>query len=178
MNNEQKTNKLTPEMKDSDFHKFFIEELQDIYWAETHLVKALPKMQKAATSKELAKAIEKHLEETKKHVETLEQVFELLEEKAKGKKCEAMAGILAEGDSIVEDTERDTMTRDAGIILAAQKVEHYEIATYGTLRVFAKQMGHTDVYDLLSETLENEKATDIALTKLAESFVNEAAVAE
>ncbi|MBC7652923.1 MAG: ferritin-like domain-containing protein, partial [Oligoflexus sp.] len=148
MSTTEKTNKLTQEMKDSDFHKFFIEELQDIYWAETHLLKALPKMQKASTSKELASAIEKHLGETKNHVETLEQVFELLEEKAKAKKCEAMAGILAEGDSIVDDTERDSMTRDAGIILAAQKVEHYEIATYGTLRVFAQHMGHTEVYDL------------------------------
>ncbi|OAQ41911.1 rubrerythrin family protein [Pedobacter psychrophilus] len=178
MSTVKKTTNLTPEMKDSDFHKFFIEEIQDIYWAETHLVKALPKMQKAATSKQLAKAIEKHLEETKKHVETLEKVFELLEEKAKAKKCEAMAGLLEEGNSIIEDTDKDTMTRDAGIILAAQKVEHYEIATYGTLRVFAQHMGHTEIYDLLSETLENEKATDVALTELAENFVNEEAVAE
>ncbi|MBK0384355.1 ferritin-like domain-containing protein [Pedobacter sp. SD-b] len=173
-----KANQLTQEMKDSDFHKFFIEELQDIYWAETHLIKALPKMQKAATSTQLANAIEKHLIETKKHVETLENVFELLEEKAKAKKCEAMAGILEEANVIVNDTEKDTMTRDAGIILAAQKVEHYEIATYGTLRVFAQHMGHTEIYDLLSETLKNEKETDVALTKLAESFVNEEAVAE
>jgi ferritin-like metal-binding protein YciE len=178
MSTEKKTSNLTQEMKNSDFHKFFVEEIQDIYWAENHLVKALPKMQKAATSKELVKAIEKHLEETKKHVQTLEQVFELLDEKATAKKCEAMAGILKEGDSIVEDTDKDTMTRDAGIILAAQKVEHYEIATYGTLRVFAQHMGHNEIYDLLSKTLENEKATDVALTKLAENFVNEEAAAE
>ncbi len=113
---------LTQEMKDSDFHKFFIEELQDIYWAENHLVKSLPKMAKAATSSELTKAFEKHLEETKAHVQTLEQVFEMLDEKATAKKCEAMAGILKEGDSILEDTERDSMTRDAGLIfLETQK---------------------------------------------------------
>nr|MBC7611774.1 ferritin-like domain-containing protein [Pseudopedobacter sp.] len=169
---------LSQEMKDSDFHKFFIEELQDIYWAENHLIKSLPKMAKAATSSELTKAFEKHLEETKTHVKTLEQVFDMLEEKATAKKCEAMAGILKEGDSILEDTERDSMTRDAALILAAQKVEHYEIATYGTLRIFAQQMGHTEIYDLLSKTLENEKATDVALTKLAESFVNAEAASE
>ncbi len=174
----EKKSEVSKEMKNSEFHKFFVDELKDIYWAESHLVKALPKMKKAATSKELAKAFDKHLAETEKHVETLEQVFELLGEKAAGKKCEAMAGLLEEASSIIEDTDKDTMVRDAGLILAAQKVEHYEIATYGTLRVFAKTMGHNDVYDLLTKTLENEKTTDVALTKIAESFVNEGASAE
>nr|WP_294894675.1 ferritin-like domain-containing protein [uncultured Pedobacter sp.] len=174
----QKKSAVSEEMKNSEFHQFFVDELKDIYWAESHLVKALPKMKKAATSNELAKAFDKHLSETEKHVETLEKVFELLDEKATGKKCDAMAGLLAEADSIIEDTDKGTMVRDAGLILAAQKVEHYEIATYGTLRVFAKTMGHTEVYDLLSKTLENEKNTDVALTKIAESFVNQEAIAE
>ncbi len=169
---------LTGKMKDSEFHKLFVDEFKDIYWAEKHLVKALPKMQKAATSNELAAAFEKHTSETQTHIDTLEQVFSLLEEKAVAKKCDAMEGLLAEATSIIEDTEKGTNTRDAGLILAAQKVEHYEIATYGTLRTFAQTMGHTDVADLLQQTLDNEKATDEALTQAAESLVNEAAAAE
>jgi ferritin-like metal-binding protein YciE len=168
----------TGKMKNSEFHKFFIDELKDIYWAEKALVKALPKMKKAATSRELAQAFEKHTAETQQHVETLEQVFELLGEKAVAKKCDAMSGLLEEANSIIADTDTGTMTRDAGLILAAQKVEHYEIATYGTLRVFAQNMGHSDVEKLLSQTLENEKATDEALTEIAESAVNEEASEE
>lgn len=168
----------TGKMENSEFHKFFVDELKDIYWAEKHLVKALPKMKKAATSPELASAFEKHTAETQTHIETLEQVFSLLEEKAVAKKCDAMAGLLEEADSIIEDTEAGTMVRDAGLILAAQKVEHYEIATYGTLRTFAENMGHTEVYELLTRTLENEKETDVALTEVAESFINEEAAAE
>jgi len=169
---------LTGKMEDSEFHKFFVDELKDIYWAEKHLVKALPKMKKAATSPELAAAFEKHTQETQTHVDTLEQVFAALGEKAVAKKCEAMEGLLKEGESIIEDTDKGTMIRDAGLILAAQKVEHYEIATYGTLKTFAECMGHTDVAELLNKTLENEKATDIALTGLAETVVNEPAAAE
>lgn len=168
----------TGKMENSEFHDFFIDELKDIYWAEKHLATALPKMQKASTSPDLAAAFEKHTQETKMHISTLEQVFELLDEKAVAKKCDAMAGLLEEATSIIEDTDKGTMTRDAGLILAAQKVEHYEIATYGTLRVFAENMGHTAVVDLLTKTLENEKATDVALTGIAESFVNEQAAAE
>ncbi|RKD18589.1 rubrerythrin family protein [Pelobium manganitolerans] len=174
----KKTANLTEEMKNSEMHQFFLDELKDIYWAETHLAKSLPKMKKAATSDELAKAFDKHTKETEQHIETLEQVFELLEEKAKGKKCDAMEGLLSEAEEIISDTDKGTSVRDAGLILAAQKVEHYEIATYGTLRVFAKTMGHKEVYDLLSKTLENEKATDVALTKIAEGFVNKEAAAE
>ena len=168
----------TGKMENSEFHEFFIDALKDMYWAEKHLATALPKMQKAATSPDLAAAFEKHTEETKQHVSTLEQVFALLDEKAVEKKCDAMAGLLEEGKAIIEDTDKGTMIRDAGLILAAQKVEHYEIATYGTLRVFAENMGHTEVVDLLTMTLENEKETDLALTGIAESFVNEQAASE
>jgi len=165
-------------MENSEFHKFFVDELKDIYWAEKHLVKALPKMKKAATSSELAAAFDKHTQETQVHVETLEQVFELLGEKASAKKCDAMEGLLAEAESIIDDTHAGTLIRDAGLILAAQKVEHYEIATYGTLRTFAENMGHSGVVELLQQTLDNEKATDVALTQVAEGFINEQAAEE
>ena len=160
------------QMKNSDFHKFFIDELKDIYWAEKHLVKALPKMQKAATSKQLIAAFEKHTAETDTHVQTLEKVFDLLGEKATAKKCEAMEGLLDEANTIIDDTDKGSMVRDAALILAAQKVEHYEIGTYGTLRTFAQNMGHTEVVKLLQKTLDNEKATDVALTKIAEKDIN------
>ena len=165
-------------MENSEFHDFFVDELKDIYWAEKHLVKALPKMKKAATTPELADAFEKHTQETQTHIETLEQVFALLGEKPQGKKCDAMEGLLSEADSIIEDTEKGTLVRDAGLILAAQKVEHYEIATYGTLRTFAENMGHSDVVNLLQQTLDNEKATDLALTEIAEGSINEEASEE
>ncbi|MGN6476149.1 MAG: DUF892 family protein, partial [Flavipsychrobacter sp.] len=116
---------------DSMLEKFFQDELKDIYWAEKHLVKTLPKMKKAATSAELQAAFEEHLNVTKEHVARLEQVFEMLGKKAQAKKCDAMAGITEEGEGIIEETEAGTATRDVGLILAAQKVEHYEIATYG-----------------------------------------------
>lgn len=162
----------------SEFHEFFVDELKDIYWAEKHLVKALPKMKKAATSPELAAAFDKHAQETQTHIDTLEQVFDLLGEKASAKKCDAMAGLLEEANGIIEDTDTGTMIRDAGLILAAQKVEHYEIATYGTLKVFAQNIDRADVADLLDQTLENEKATDVALTEIAVSTINAEAAAE
>lgn len=168
----------TGKMEDSEFHEFFVDELKDIYWAEKHLSKALPKMKKAATSPELAAAFEKHTEETNTHITSLEKVFELLQEKAQAKKCDAMAGLLKEADGIIEDTEAGTMIRDAGLILAAQKVEHYEIATYGTLVVFAQNMGHSAVAKLLQSTLDNEKATDVALTEIAVNTVNGQAAVE
>lgn len=169
---------MTGKMKDSEFHEFFVDELKDIYWAEKHLVKALPKMKKAATSPELAAAFEKHTGETQTHIETLEKVFALLDEKPVAKKCDAMAGLLEEANGMIEDTKEGTMVRDAGLILAAQKVEHYEIGTYGTLRTFAECMGHTEVVNLLQQTLDNEKATDIALTEVAVASINSAAAAE
>jgi ferritin-like metal-binding protein YciE len=168
----------TGKMENAEFHEFFVDELKDIYWAEKHLAKALPKMKKAATSPELAAAFDKHTAETETHIATLEKAFELLGEKAVAKKCDAMAGILEEGNGIIEDTEKGTMIRDCGLILAAQKVEHYEIATYGGLRTLAAAMGHADVAALLQQTLDNEKATDEALTALAETVVNAEAVAE
>jgi ferritin-like metal-binding protein YciE len=173
----KKTNR-TGKMEDSEFHEFFIDELKDIYWAEKHLVKALPKMKKAATSTELQNAFEKHTTETETHISRLEQIFELLGEKAVAKKCDAMAGLLEEANGIISETDKGTMIRDAGLILAAQKVEHYEIATYGTLCVFAENMGHNDVADLLNETLENEKQTDVALTEIAVSAINMQAAQE
>ena len=168
----------TGKMENSEFHEFFVDELKDIYWAEKHLSKALPKMKKAATSPELAAAFEKHAEETNNHIATLEQVFQLLDEKAQGKKCDAMEGLVKEAEGVIEDTDSGTMVRDAGLILAAQKVEHYEIATYGTLVVFAQNMGHNDVAELLQFTLDNEKATDVALTEIAVGAINEQAAAE
>jgi ferritin-like metal-binding protein YciE len=176
--NVKKPTGKTGKMENSEFHQFFVDELKDIYWAEKHLAKALPKMKKASTSEELAAAFEKHTQETEIHVQTLEKVFGLLGEKATAKKCDAMEGLLAEADSIISDTDKGTLIRDAGLILAAQKVEHYEIATYGTLRTFAENMGHTDVVELLQQTLDNEKETDVALTQVAEGFVNEQAAAE
>ena len=170
--------KSTPKMEDSKFHELFVEELKDIYWAESHLAKALPKMSKGATSKELSKAIDDHQKETEEHIERLKQVFENLGKKPQGKKCEAMEGLLAEGEEILSDTEKDTMVRDAGIIIASQKIEHYEIASYGSLVALAKKMGHNDSAKLLEKTLEEEKKADALLTKIAEEHVNEEAVQE
>ena len=165
-------------MSESKFHELFMEELKDIYWAEKNLVKALPKMQKAATSDELSTCIGNHLVETKEHVARLEQVFELLGKKPQAKKCEAMEGLIAEGQEVVADTEQDTAVRDAGIIIASQKIEHYEISAYGSLRTLANVMGHTAVVKLLEQTLKEEKNADSLLTEVAESTVNEAAAAE
>jgi len=152
--------------------EFFTDELKDIYWAEKHLVKALPKMAEAATSEELKNAFETHLEQTQEHIARLERVFELLDEKAQAKKCDAMEGLVEEGEGIIEDTEDGTATRDVGLILAAQKVEHYEIATYGGLTQLAKTIGRDDIAEILGETLGEEKETDELLTEIAESSVN------
>lgn len=157
---------------DSMLADFFSDELKDIYWAEKHLVKTLPKMQKAATSEELKEAFADHLETTKGHVERLEEVFELLGKKAQAKKCDAMAGITEEGAGIIEETEKGTATRDVGLILAAQKVEHYEIATYGGLAQLARTLGYDEVADILETTLAEEKDADSLLTEIAENNVN------
>ncbi len=158
--------------------EFFIDELKDIYWAEKHLVKVLPKMEKAATTQELKDAISEHLEVTKTHVSRLEDVFGLLDKTPQAKKCEAMAGITKEGDDIVSDTEKGSITRDVGIILAAQKVEHYEIATYGGLTQLAKTLNLQQVADILYTTLEEEKETDEKLTQIAEKNINVEAAQE
>jgi len=163
---------------DSRLEEFFHDELKDIYWAENHLVKTLPKMTKAASGQELKNAFTEHLEVTKGHVSRLDKVFELLGHKAEAKKCEAMEGITKEGESIIEDTEDGTATRDAGLIMAGQKVEHYEIATYGALARIARTLGHDDVAKILESTLAEEKQADESLTDLAESSVNEEAAEE
>ncbi len=169
---------MNREMEDSKFREFFIEQLKDIYWAEQHLVKGLLKMAKAATSEQLAAAFEKHARETENHVRIDEQIFEALGEEPDTKKCEAMAGLLEEAEELIADTEKESYIRDAGLIMAAQKVEHYEIAAYGTMRVFASYLGNRKVESLLTQILENEKMTDITLTKLAEEVVNEKAAVE
>lgn len=152
--------------------KYFTDSIKDIYWAEKHLTKALPKMKKAATTEELKSAIEDHLAQTEEHVTRLEEVFEILGKKPQAKKCDAMEGLTKEGESVIEETEAGSMTRDAGIIMAAQKVEHYEIATYGGLVTLAKTMGLDDAASILSQTLEEEKETDKGLTEIAESKIN------
>ena len=162
----------------SQLQNFFTDSIKDIYWAEKALTKALPKMQKAATTDELKTAIGDHLEQTKGHVERLEQVFELIGEKAQAKKCDAMEGLLKEGDSTVEETEDGSMTRDAAIIMAAQKVEHYEIATYGGLVQLASVLGMDEASDILAETLREEKDTDQGLSEIAENNINWAAEQE
>ncbi|MBC7946311.1 MAG: ferritin-like domain-containing protein [Chitinophagaceae bacterium] len=158
--------------KNSQLEKFFHDSLKDIYWAEKHLTKALPKMQKAATTEQLKQAIEDHLAQTEEQVARLEQVFELMGKKPQAKKCDAMEGLIKEGESIVEETEDGSATRDVGIIMAAQKVEHYEIATYGGLKQLAITMGLEDVAELLNQTLEEEKQTDDLLTEIAENDIN------
>ncbi|HEY8688419.1 MAG TPA: ferritin-like domain-containing protein [Chitinophagaceae bacterium] len=158
--------------------ELFLDELKDIYWAEKHLLKALPKMAKAATSDELTQAFTDHLEATRGHVTRLEKAFGLLGKKVQAKKCEAMAGLTKEGDGIIEDTEKGTLTRDVGLIMAAQKVEHYEIATYGSLAQLAKTLGKTDLAGLMVQTLEEEKETDQLLTSIAENNINVEATAE
>ncbi len=177
------TAQLTPAnagkgVNDSRLHEFFIDEIKDIYWAELHIVKALPKMIESASCSELKQGFTNHLKETKGQVTRLEKVFSLLGEEADAKKCEAMNGILKEADDIVGETEDDTATRDVGLILAAQKVEHYEISTYGGLTQLAKTLGRDDIAELLHATLEEEKATDEKLTSIAESHVNYDAAAE
>jgi ferritin-like metal-binding protein YciE len=155
-------------------HNGFIEELRDTYDAERQLLKALPKMAKAASSGELREAFESHLEETQEQVTRLEQVFEQLGEKVRGKHCEGMAGIIEEGKAIM-DEDFDEAALDACLIAAAQKVEHYEMAAYGTLVAWARAMGHTEAEGLLQQTLDEEKAADEKLSSIAESGVNQTA---
>jgi ferritin-like metal-binding protein YciE len=157
-------------------HDAFIDELRDAYDAEKQLIKALPKLAKASSSEELQQAFESHLEETQGHVERLEQVFETLGEKARGKHCDGIAGIIEEGKSIMgEDFDEQAM--DARLIAAGQRAEHYEMAAYGTLVAWANAMGHSDAADLLQQNLDEEKAADEKLTSIAEGGINENAAA-
>ena len=158
----------------STFHDAFIDELRDTYDAERQLTKALAKLAKAATSPNLREAFETHLEETKGQIERLEEVFEGLEEKVRGKHCEGIAGIIEEGKSLMEE-DFDDATLDAGLIAAGQRAEHYEIAAYGTLVAWAKTMGHTDAAALLQENLDEEKAANEKLSELAEGGINQGA---
>jgi len=158
----------------NELHKLFLEELADIYSAEQQLTKALPKMAKAAESDELREAFEEHLQQTEEQISRLEQVFESLEEKMQRKTCKAMQGLIEEGSEVMQE-HKGSPAIDAALIAAAQKVEHYEIATYGTLCTWAEQMGHQDALDLLKQSIDEEEMTDERLTELAESLANERA---
>jgi ferritin-like metal-binding protein YciE len=153
--------------------EYFMEELRDIYGAEQQLTKALPKLKSAATSPDLAMAFEDHLQVTHKQIERLERIFEILGEQPEAKKCEGMEGLIKEGEAVVQDTEAGSSTRDVGLIVAAQKVEHYEIAAYGSLRQLAKTINKREVSQMLEKSLEEEKETDMVLSNLAESLINQ-----
>jgi ferritin-like metal-binding protein YciE len=160
------------EMKTAPLHKFFVSALKDIYFAENAIIDALEKMKDAATTEELKEAFEDHQLQTKKHVSRLEKVFKLLDETPEHKECKAIKGIIEEGEEIIKSTEEGSMTRDAALIIAAQKVEHYEIATYGGLAQLAITMGHDKAADLLEKTLQEEEDTDYNLTEIAETYIN------
>ena len=162
-------------MVDSAFHMLFINELRDIYWAEKQLVKSMPRLVLKAYSDELKEAIESHMLETSGQVNRIESIFENLKERVSGRKCEAMEGILLETDQLVGETTEDSLVRDVAIISCLQKIEHYEIATYGTLRTMAQVMKHSDVESLLNQTVDEEKNADITLTMIARNYVNEPA---
>jgi ferritin-like metal-binding protein YciE len=157
--------------------ELLLDEIRDLYDAEKQLTKALPKMAKASTSSQLRSAFEEHLNQTEGHVTRLEQVFESLGEKASGKKCEAMHGLIKEGDEIAGETEESSV-RDAGLIMAAQKVEHYEISAYGSARAHAQMLGKNDIATLLEKTLQEERQADQKLNDIAESMINESALNE
>lgn len=161
-------------MKLESLHDLFVDELKDLYNAENQLVKALPKMAKAASSDELRSAFQEHLEQTKEHVNRLEKVFKELNCNPKGKKCRAMEGLIEEGSERL-DGDADGAVKDAALIAAAQRVEHYEIAGYGCVRTYAEQLGRSEAANLLQQTLDEEGATDKKLTQLAEGIINQEA---
>lgn len=183
-----KKNGLTPETTDpntkkkgslqqgsespSFLQKFFIDQLKDMYYAEQELLKALPEVKDAATTEELEDAIEEHMKQTERHVKRLEKVFHMIGQKPEGKKCEAMDGLLRECRNIIRETEEHTMTRDAALIIAAQKIEHYEIASYGGLVALAVTLGVERAADILDKTLAEEEDTDQILTDIAETYIN------
>lgn len=162
--------------KDKDLNDLFLDTLKDIYFAEKQILKALPKMAKAASSDKLRAAFEKHHGETEGQIDRLEQIFELLDKPARGKTCDAIMGILDEGKEIM-DEYKGTSSLDAGLLAAAQAVEHYEMSRYGTLKTWATELGMKDAAKLLDATLNEEKKTDDALTVLAKAAVNMAAAA-
>jgi len=158
-------------MKVNSLKELFVEELKDVYDAENQIVKALPKMAKATSTPELRKAFEEHLEQTKGHVRRLEQIFEGLGEQAKAKKCDGVRGIIDEGEDVISDGQEGPV-RDAGLIAGAQRVEHYEMAAYGSLKTWAGQLGNERAASLLEQTLNEEKEADQILTRIAISGVN------
>ena len=166
------TTATTGPKKESQLEKFFHDQLKDIYYAEQQLLKALEEMKQACTTEELEDAFENHRQQTERHVKRLEKVFTMLGKKAEGKKCEAIEGLIKEGKSIISETKQGSMTRDAALIIAAQKVEHYEIATYGGLVQLAITLGKRSVANLLDKTLQEEEETDRLLTDIAETHIN------
>lgn len=160
-----------PTSKEKTLDDLFYDTLKDIYYAERKIVKALPKMARAASSPELKSAFEKHKDQTQEHIERLQQVFEILGRRAQGKTCDAIEGIIAEGEEIIDEF-KGTKALDAGLISSAQAVEHYEITRYGTLKRWASELGHKDIAKLLDATLQEEGQTDKDLTKLAETKIN------
>jgi len=165
-------------VQNSKLKEFFIDQLEDLYWAEKKLVKTLPKMQEAATSQQLKDAFATHCNETQNHVSRLEQVFGIIGEEVDSSKCPAMAGIVDEGEDIIDDTDEGSAQRDVGLIFAGQKAEHYEIATYGGMITLAKTLGYDDAADLLAQTLSEEKQADELLTNIAENDINYQAASE
>jgi ferritin-like metal-binding protein YciE len=168
------TSREKGESSKNELHKAFLDELADMLHAEQQLTKALPKLAKAARSEELQTALEAHLEETVEHISRLEQAFETLEEKPKSKPCKGMKGIISEGDEMVKEM-KGTAAIDAIVIAAGQKTEHYEIASYGTLVAWAQQLGHTQAAKFFKQNLQEEKAADEKLTKIALSVANQQA---
>lgn len=164
-------------MKLDTLQKLFLNELRDLYHAENQLLKALPKMARAASSRQLKKAIETHLDQTEDHVHRLEQIFALVDEPPKGKVCHGMKGLIEEGSELLKE-EGEESVLDASIIVAAQKIEHYEIASYGSLRTFAELLGHDEAVELLQSTLDEESQTNELLNNLAEHIVNPEALLE
>jgi ferritin-like metal-binding protein YciE len=175
--NETKTERKEGNMNLETLKELYVQELRDLYNAENQLIKALPKMAKGASSDELKEAFEKHLEQTKGHVERLEEVFQELGEKTKGKTCQAMKGLIEEGSEVLEAAGEDSVL-DAAIIVAAQKVEHYEIASYGSVRTCAQLLGQDKSAELLQQTLDEESEANELLNKLAEDIVNPEALME
>ena len=175
-----KQNKITktPEPPDNGkqrqslLEKFFTDQLKDIYYAEQVLIKALEEMKKAATTEELEDAFEDHRKQTERHITRLEKIFQMMGQEAEGKKCEAMDGLIKEAKSIISETKQGSMTRDAALIIAAQKVEHYEIATYGGLVQLAITMDLHQAAEILDKTLQEEEDTDTTLTEIAETSIN------
>jgi ferritin-like metal-binding protein YciE len=168
---------MTPETRygtatNSKLQEFFVEQLQDLYWAEKKLVKTLPKLEEAATSLQLKDAFRNHYEQTLQHVTRLENVFNMIGEEANATKCHAMAGIVAEGSDIIDDTYEGSAQRDVGLIFAGQKAEHYEIATYGGLVQLARTLGYNEAATEMGKTLQEEKEVDLLLTQIAEKHVN------